>query len=103
MDRIIPYGDQTRTVQSTTVTVSAVESHTTSFNSRHSHTQSPTTLNAGKPVVRFYCTKQRHIQKRYLLRLAQLHTEERRAPTAKPQQVPRAGRLLVSCPDSRRG
>ena len=94
VNRNIAFADQTRTVQCTAVTVSIVEFHTTSFNSRHSHTQSSTTSNSGKPVVCFRCTKQRRIRERYFLSLAQLRKEEWQAAAAKPQLVPRARKIV---------
>ena len=47
VDRNVMYPDHTTTVRSTVVTVSAVECHPASLNSRHSHTRSPTTSNPG--------------------------------------------------------
>jgi hypothetical protein len=89
----IAYVDQTRTVQSTAVTVSVVECHTASFSSRHSYSQSPTTSKPGRPAVCFYCTKQGHVRERYFLRLAQLRKEEQQAPTSKPELVPRSRKI----------
>jgi len=51
VDRNIAYADQTRTVQSTAVTVGVVESHPEHWNSRHSHAQSPPTSRPGKPCL----------------------------------------------------
>jgi hypothetical protein len=92
VDSDISYADQTRTVKTTPITVSVIQCHTASLNSRHSHTHSNTTPDPGKPVVCFYCTKQLHNRKSYFLRLAQLHKRragsyiEARTIAARPEE-----------------
>jgi len=80
----IAYADQTRTVQSTAVTVGVVESHPKAWNSRYSHSQSPPTSRPVKPVVCLYCRKPGHIQKKSFLCLAQLRKQEQPVATLQP-------------------
>ena len=86
VDPNIVYADQTRTVRSTAMTINAFEFHPSSLNSRHSHTQSSTTSNPGKPVASFHCRKHGNIRKMCFLLSASLRKEQQQKQhaTSKP-------------------